>query len=561
MVSEPLELKVKREENVPSYDHGEMQTWSKEKPTLGIGSYQKNSSLVDSNNSALTNSQVPGPFSIIPCPEYMSCASPFVSTRRKPPRGITHIPIAVQALPCFPASEMTNSRGRKPKGSIQNSTIARNKLQSDGDLNSHSRVGIQLSTCQNGFHQDPSSDSNSSTQFKHSSESSLYENSESCPSRKIPKLRNEVSCSPMLPTGTRENGKLEESSEGVSWPRTKEFSFSKSFNQSPEKFSSSSQVKESRKQRYGSSHGANTKKILGFPISEKLQQDVIGTNSAGDMKTSIKTEGCDVGTVTAKGIRQNIIDLNVLNISTEDEVPSITGKTVHEIDLEVPIPSYETLDMVAAENLLVMSLGLSQQLASASCNSLHWFADLVSSKTAKADYDDDNGEDVFESSTLKLEEMKPDECLPLPQEQESQNDETSPGASSLLLTKTLRGQARKRRQRKDFQKDILPGLVSLSRHEVTEDLQAFDCLMRAMGEDWQCNLTRRKGSGGQGRRRSRPRNSSVAITDNCSSPPPPEAVPNPKVEINERSILGWGRTTRRGRRPRVKPGNASLVVS
>ncbi|KAF7809069.1 uncharacterized protein G2W53_035812 [Senna tora] len=95
------------------------------------------------------------------------------------------------------------------------------------------------------------------------------------------------------------------------------------------------------------------------------------------------------------------------------------------------------------------------------------------------------------------------------------------------------------RQQRDFQRDILPGIASLSRHEVTEDLQTFGGLMRATGHPWHSGLTRRSSSrngGGRGRRRLQQRS-------------------NIEVGLEDRSLTGWGKTTRRPRRQRFPAGN------
>lgn len=492
--SEASKPKIEKEHSLP-YDHCETQNWLEGKPTVYSGPYQRSSPFADSNDSELTHSEIPDPFSVVSCSEYMICEPAIVSAKRKPPpRVITLVPIAVQALPCFTAPEMMKCRGRKPKVLGQSST---NKSSPD----------------QNGFYQDLSSDSVSATQFKHSSDISVYEKSRSYASKKLPKL---------LQTGTNGNEKLE-SSECCSWFKTKpfgtdsqvEFTVSTDLNRSLENFPSFLQVKKKRNRNL---NHVGTKKILG------------------------------------QNALYSLPNLNTLDVSTEeDEVQNINAKIIHDIDFEIPLTPDETSDTLAADNLIVMSLGLTEQLATDSCDLLHWFANVVSSEGAVNGNGDDQV-DVFEVSTLQLEEMNPDEYLPPPQEPEDQKDEKDTGTTSRLLTKTRRGQLRKRRQKKDFQKDILLGLVSLSRHEVTEDLQAFDCLMRAMGEDWQCNLTRRvtgvRSVQGKGRRV--PRNVVV------SGPPPtleePEVSQNPKIRIIERCIVGWGKTTRRGRRPRVRRG-------
>lgn len=554
VLSEAFKPTIRKEHDLPSYDCSNMQTWFQKNPTLDIGTLEKSPLFVDSENSELTNSQVPGPFSVIPCAEYVSCDAPVVPLRRKPiPRVITYIPIAVQALPCFPASEMVNSRWRKPKGLSQTSTTGSKKLPSNNDLKSHPRVGIDISPNKNCFHPDFRSDSNSATQFKHSSNNSVDNDSESCASQKFPWLENDMSFSQVL----REGGKVEEPSQGGSCPKSKAFyaasqvelSFSKGRNQVME-----------RKQRRNQNSQVNTKRILDCLLADELQQ-----NASCRPGNGIKAGVSKVARINENAVREREIDLNTLEISNEDDVPSIIRDFALDIDLGIPLPGYEARDTLAAENLMIMSLGLSQQFAPVFCDSLHWFANVVSSEAANVDHGHDDEDDDFESSILKLKEMKPDEYASMPLKLEDREDESDPDTISHLLTKTRRGLLRKRRQKKDFQKDVLPGLVPLTRHEVTEDLHAFDCLMRAMGEDWQCNLTRRitgrKGSGGQGRGRGRPRNFAVPDSEKCPSSPSTQPAPSLKVEISERSIIGWGRTTRRGRRPRVKPCNATVLVT
>ncbi|EPS69401.1 hypothetical protein M569_05365, partial [Genlisea aurea] len=89
--------------------------------------------------------------------------------------------------------------------------------------------------------------------------------------------------------------------------------------------------------------------------------------------------------------------------------------------------------------------------------------------------------DEFESMTVHLEETREEDYMPKPPISVVDADEygmKSRGGGS------RRGQTRRGRQRRDFQRDILPGLASLSRHEVSEDLQIFGGLMRAMGHSW-----------------------------------------------------------------------------
>lgn len=149
-----------------------------------------------------------------------------------------------------------------------------------------------------------------------------------------------------------------------------------------------------------------------------------------------------------------------------------------------------------------------------------------SSRHANALYGKTDRLDLFELMTLNLKEIKEDEyCCPS-QEPVNQKEEEN-GAAALLLAKPRRGQARKRRQKRDFQKDILPGLASLARHEVTEDLQVIGGLMRASGRSWQAGLTRRNngrnGTQTQVKGRQRPRRQQPETV--------PEIVVNQQAEV------------------------------
>ncbi|KAJ6810771.1 uncharacterized protein M6B38_104580 [Iris pallida] len=251
-----------------------------------------------------------------------------------------------------------------------------------------------------------------------------------------------------------------------------------------------------------------------------------------------------------------------------------SGKFVSEITVE-------DLDSMAAESLVAISLGLGHSSAAAYRESLRWFAEVISSQGARAetsDIDDSSGLDLFESMTLELNEVKPEDHLLQPRER------------AVLLARTRRGQARRRRrQKKDFRRDILPGLASLSSHQVTEDLHAFDIIMKA-GASTARGRGRRRPGGGLAAVITdvdgvfynptpvTPLVPTEVVTDVynvCHNPPlvTPLGLPtaaavtdaNGRVtglvpsatEVVDRGMMGWGRTTGRGRRPRVRKGKAS----
>lgn len=319
---------------------------------------------------------------------------------------------------------------------------------------------------------------------------------------------------------------------------------------------------------------------------------------------------------TASSIRHQI-DLN-LCVSDDETVamPSVSttctnGKRISGIDLEAPVvPDSEdiifdvevaekegersTLSLqlenghpqneivkAAAETIVAISSASHQnylnKINSRSPESLevplNWFADIVlccgdgmggrlepASKAINRRYDEDSSSeetDYFESMTLKLTETKSDEYLPKPFIPETLDVDESAAATS-TPSRPRRGQVRRGRQRRDFQRDILPGLASLSRHEVTEDLQTFGGLMRATGHVWQSGLTRRNSRTGCARGRRWSTGSLSAATSvgpNCT--PLIQQLSNIEVGVGleERSLTGWGKTTRRPRRQRCPAGN------
>ncbi|XP_077223747.1 uncharacterized protein LOC143857209 isoform X2 [Tasmannia lanceolata] len=238
-----------------------------------------------------------------------------------------------------------------------------------------------------------------------------------------------------------------------------------------------------------------------------------------------------------------------------------------------------TLAKMAAEAIITMSSSVSNHLDNTSCpspialrDSLIWFSEVVSSNAidlentlevsreksgADQEYSDDEF-DFFEAMTLKLSETKLEDCCK-PWEQENQKVEET--GTTPLLTRPRRGQARRGRQRRDFQKDILPGLTSLSRHEVTEDLQTFGGLMRASGCFWQSGLARRNAArnGWHTRGRGRSRGSATAWAGSFVDPPPTHPS-NSDVELERISLQGWGKTIRR-RRQRFPTGNAAALLT
>ncbi|GAB2280227.1 hypothetical protein Dimus_014870 [Dionaea muscipula] len=241
----------------------------------------------------------------------------------------------------------------------------------------------------------------------------------------------------------------------------------------------------------------------------------------------------------------------------------------------------------------VADLGLPPMEDSAE-NPLHWFADVmiscatevsVNQLTSGADASRNrHGEKVqeddclssdsgyFESMTLKLSECDVEEHLSKPSEVLSAVE----SGINVSVSRTRKGQARRGRQRRDFQRDILPGLVSLSRHEVTEDVQTFGGLMRATGHNWHSGPRRNATRNGcaRGRRRSAttaaitPRGANTVCAllkqqlsnNNNNNNTITTTTTTSQARLEDRSLTGWGRTTRRPRRQRFPAGNPAAVA-
>jgi Plant protein of unknown function (DUF863) len=273
-------------------------------------------------------------------------------------------------------------------------------------------------------------------------------------------------------------------------------------------------------------------KLLGFPF---------GNSSSSNYKSALHTDANKserrINDENMGSAKRAFIDLNE-DIPLENDPDSSKerkeGKIArYVIDLEMPASQFDEADidmqqheidmeresrpdlssMEAADTIVAISqLKINPAQLSPQPDALLWFADFVVSGCDKwVSEPESDSEDLFESMTLKLEEVKSDDRFGTGKFRENKIGESSShagetGYTSLLFSRGRRGPARKRRQRRDFQRDVLPTIASLSRVEVTEDLQMIGGLMRACGQEFDLSLTRRvgrSGSNGKGKRRQR----------------------------------------------------------
>ncbi|CAA0833060.1 Plant protein of unknown function (DUF863 [Striga hermonthica] len=267
--------------------------------------------------------------------------------------------------------------------------------------------------------------------------------------------------------------------------------------------------------------------------------------------------------------KENSIDLNSCLSDSEDYQASV--KITLEIDLEVPVfldseddsslskenaqnePIKDEILQNAAEAIFAMSSSCHDKAMRPEVSlseAINWFVDSISSCSGEK-LRRNEIVDEYEAMTLELAETKEEDYMPKPFVLDILKTEEENEANA-LKTRSRRGLTRRGRQRKDFQRDILPGLTTLSRHEVTEDLQIFGGLMRATGHSWSFGPTRRNGPG-RGRRRASAQVACGPTIDNL-------ACAMVEGGLEEKRLTGWGKTTRRPRRQRCPTSNISTVV-
>ncbi|MQL85672.1 hypothetical protein Taro_018201 [Colocasia esculenta] len=265
---------------------------------------------------------------------------------------------------------------------------------------------------------------------------------------------------------------------------------------------------------------------------------------------------------------ESAIDLNRLVSPTEQESKRDVPQAKEIGDETIVRLAAETIHTMWLDKHIHPEVIAGYATPPASNDSLNWFADVVISNSDDQEVSrgegqaslDIDGMDYFEYMTLNLEEVRVDDYCSNPLKISDPKDEET-GVAHLLLTKPRRGPARRRRQKRDFQRDILPGLASLARHEVTEDIQVIGVLMRAAGESWEAGGSRKnRGRSrshaqprGRGRRRGTP--AAAAVVETPLDPHPSDPSNDTEARVRGRSIVGWGRTTRRCWRQRCSSGN------
>ncbi|CAA7036278.1 unnamed protein product [Microthlaspi erraticum] len=329
-------------------------------------------------------------------------------------------------------------------------------------------------------------------------------------------------------------------------------------------------------------HGAKS-----FCVEKKEGKEAAKPRHYIDLNSCASEDDEDPGlhsSLRVKTKRTIWIDLEApptLETDEEEEEEEEGGESLQEKTNEEPWGlmkdqdgnSMSELIKAAAEAIVAISLSDHQRhlddAASSSTDAaakspLSWFADMITSCGVELErkldgspettdcegYRDEysSGEiDYFEAKTLNLQQTKEEDYMPKPLVPENLILEGT-GAN-----RPRRGQARRGRPKRDFQRDTLPGLSSLSRHEVTEDLQLFGGLIKTRDYTSNSGVAARRNS----KRKRLVANINQALVCPSMAQPMNESVP--VVGLEDSKLTGWGKATRRPRRQRCPPATVILT--
>ncbi|KAJ8451424.1 hypothetical protein Cgig2_017815 [Carnegiea gigantea] len=292
-----------------------------------------------------------------------------------------------------------------------------------------------------------------------------------------------------------------------------------------------------------------------------IEDDFVGCDDKNPAQINLNLSMNDDGSPPKSSFLEKTsleIDLEAPPSPEVEERPPPRGdseETQPEAPLHIATPedgndSFEELVKNAAEAIVSIASSKPQRCpekcASPHTGTLEWFAGLVHSISSDLVtdfrtpmFEDANMLDEFEAMTLNQTAMKEEEYW-------CQNNVQVESFSYSMppIGQTRKGRTR-RSKRKDFQKEVLPSLASLSRYEVTEDIQMIEGLMEAAGTPWHLSRTRRGCRVGRKPRATKPE---------CST------FDRPVLEPKGGALIGWGKANRRPRGQR-SPASPSSVLS
>ncbi|RAL48405.1 hypothetical protein DM860_005829 [Cuscuta australis] len=288
----------------------------------------------------------------------------------------------------------------------------------------------------------------------------------------------------------------------------------------------------------GEGKARNEKKkavMIDINVACDLSPEQLVTEREGsDSEPSRKRKGFDLNSCVTEEDEDTLVPSVVASNDNNNDNDNV--KTVLDIDWEAPFvldseeednppTTMQTDDRGAAEAIVALSTETKCEIPPEDplAETLRWFAGIVATSSAK-ERRGCPSYDSFEMMTLQLTETQEEEYMPknpfyIPNPENMEGDgEESVGART----------RRRGRQRRDFQREILPSLTSLSRHEVSQDFQTFGRLLSHCSSGW----SRRSGT--------RKRRWDLEEEEEDE-------------EERDKRLTGWGKTTRRRRRQRGPP--------
>eukprot|EP01018_Ginkgo_biloba_P031630 Gb_29019 [translate_table: standard] len=220
----------------------------------------------------------------------------------------------------------------------------------------------------------------------------------------------------------------------------------------------------------------------GLRPNFQLQLDTSGMNEVEDPCCSAQLPALTGALGDSSGCIQIAAEalLSMASEKTSKCQDPSTGQPQLSPGLISPLEWFADMIPVDADEVEFPSPGLREQVGDVTLSSYSCYKVKEMGRPYFSD-----GLDYFEFMTLMLRENSVDgNCKPFIKHSE-QSEKLSP-----LVSHGLRQLKRGKRAR-DFQKETLPSMSSLSRQEITEDLQVIGGLMRSAGDVCQTVFTRR----------------------------------------------------------------------
>ncbi|GFZ17053.1 hypothetical protein Acr_26g0003230 [Actinidia rufa] len=531
--------------------------------------------LCNDDNRGLGSYSVPTLYQLVPQPDFVKSEPSSVSSQRKPTRNIRLNPIAVQALPCFnvvvPSSKSTKSSATIPPRNGNRNVVSTKAVDLNMPPSPYCLADSEAS-------QENVGTEDGVKKHEDSSHADLVL------SQDFPTSVCDVMPKRFKTNDSGGNEKMLESRVSTDQVFARGLSSDSNPDASEDKYNENNQnavvvdanltsrcVLDSGKQCIrddislniivdGSMAGVGSQIDLNCCINEdecsppvSIPMVNIKTPAFADLEAPISPENMECSPPRGESEEnQETVPINVPKQEDSDYEDELVWMAAEAVVL-ISTPGFQ-------KQLLVQNI-VYETLEASPAESLSWFAGIVSAVADDLENSvgeqqelSSDGSEYFEAMTLELTEAKVDEywCKSNgPKEEETSGVSSS---SQLRRDRALRG-----RQRKHFQTEVLPSLASLSRHEVTEDLQTIGGLMEAAGFPVETSLGRRNAFS-RARRRSG-NNSFFRRMETTACSLGKQRKNDNDLTFRETSLQSWGKMNRRRRGPRTRARNLSLLFS